>query len=165
MHKQGVVRSVSFIKGTDLVYEVVYKDDKRGDEVVELVSEMELAYAANCPVTITRQDGSEVDGIVLLPKQSSTHCRTFVYTVMISVDGSSQAQNVDGIERRMGIKKVVECHGSMASFTCIGDRCNRKRKLEEVEDDLSSGSVIYCKCGEAMKPDITFFGKFEGKQL
>ena len=100
MHKQGVVRSVSFIKGTDLVYEVVYKDDKRGDEVVELVSEMELAYAANCPVTITRQDGSEVDGIVLLPKQSSTHCRTFVYTVMISVDGSSQAQNVDGIDSK-----------------------------------------------------------------
>jgi len=74
----------------------VYKDDKRGDEVVELVSEDELAFAANCPVTIARQDGSEVEGIVLLPKQSSTHCRTFVYTVMISADGTSQAQNVDG---------------------------------------------------------------------
>lgn len=140
MHKQGVIRSVSFAKKTDLVYEVVYKDDKRGDEVVELVSEDELAYAANCPVIITRQDGSDVDGIVLLPKQSYTHCRTFVYTVMISVDGTSQAQNVDGIDsKHIKYRKVkTEKSADESSLAQYANGIDAKENEKGVELSLSS---------------------------
>jgi len=74
----------------------VYKDDQNV-RVVDKLTETELAYAANCPVTITQEDGSEVEGTVLLPKASTSHFKTILYTVMMPVGGSSQAQYVDGI--------------------------------------------------------------------
>jgi len=79
----------------------VYKDDQNV-RVVDKLTETELAYAANCPVTITQEDGSEVEGTVLLPKASTSHFKTILYTVMMSVNGSSQAQYVDGI----GVKQI-----------------------------------------------------------
>ena len=40
--------------------------------------------------------------------------------------------------------------------------CKRKRKLDDVRQEVSSGTVAYCctaSCGGIMKPDITFFGE------
>jgi NAD-dependent SIR2 family protein deacetylase len=73
-------------------------------------------------------------------------------------------QNIDGIERRMGInpKRLIECHGTFASFHCTNEKCKRKTKLEGVKKHIEEGSVPYCsKCkGQGvMKPDITFFGE------
>lgn len=66
-------------------------------------------------------------------------------------------QNVDGIERRMGIENVIECHGTMKDFTCM--KCSRRKKLDAVLDDVQQGEVCYCSCGKVMKPNITFFGE------
>ena len=63
----------------DLLYEVVYKDGNvQEGKIVDEVTENKLAYAANCPVTVTNNnyDGSEVEGTVLLPKPSSTDPNT-----------------------------------------------------------------------------------------
>jgi len=64
----------------------------------------------------------------------------------------------------MGInpKRLIECHGTFASFHCTNEKCNRKTKLEGVKRHIEEGSVPYCsKCKDqgVMKPDITFFGE------
>ena len=93
----------------------MHKDDQNA-RVVDKLTETELAYAANCPVTITQEDGSEVDGKVLLPKASTSHFKTILYTVMMPVDGSSQAQYVDGIDaKQIKYRKVDE---SDQKITC-----------------------------------------------
>ena len=70
------------------MYEVVYKDgnDQEG-KIVDEVIENKLGYAANCPITITNNDdGSEVEGTVLLCEPSPSDPSTFLYTVMVMVD-------------------------------------------------------------------------------
>lgn len=81
------------------------------------------------------------------------------------------------------LSKVVECHGHLRSFRCVGSGCGRKRGLELLRGDLEEGKVPYCsKCGiemsylilykikwyyillsiytgEPLKPEITFFGE------
>jgi NAD-dependent SIR2 family protein deacetylase len=57
-------------------------------------------------------------------------------------------QNVDGLERKAGISKVVECHGSMMYFRCL--LCSKRKKLETVRSDVLAGNVVYCaapSCG------------------
>lgn len=66
-------------------------------------------------------------------------------------------QNVDGIEKMMGLGRVVECHGSMEAFSCLN--CSKRKKLDAVRDDINMGIVSYCSCGTALKPNITFFGE------
>mmetsp|Transcript_7068 Transcript_7068/g.9760 ORF Transcript_7068/g.9760 Transcript_7068/m.9760 type:complete len:413 (+) Transcript_7068:121-1359(+) len=66
-------------------------------------------------------------------------------------------QNVDGIEKTMGMTNVIECHGSMDTFFCI--KCNRKKKLATIVGEVLQGEVCYCICGSALKPSITFFGE------
>lgn len=70
------------------------------------------------------------------------------------------SQNVDGIERRIGISNVIECHGSMNDFQCLSSSCKRKKTpLSEVIATIQEGKPCYCACGEVMKPTITFFGE------
>jgi NAD+-dependent protein deacetylase sirtuin 1 len=68
-------------------------------------------------------------------------------------------QNVDGLERKVGLTNLVECHGTMDRFHCTGAKCTRKQMLAEVMVDVHLGNVCYCKCGEVMKPAVTFFGE------
>ena len=73
-------------------------------------------------------------------------------------------QNVDGLERKAGIKNVLECHGTMSMFYCTGVKCKKKKSLEEVAPLVEQGQVLYCdKCGEVLKPGITFFGEHVSK--
>lgn len=70
------------------------------------------------------------------------------------------SQNVDGLERKAGMKNVLECHGTMSFFHCTGPRCKKKKTLEEMEQILKRGEVPYCdSCGNVMKPGVTFFGE------
>ena len=70
------------------------------------------------------------------------------------------SQNVDGLERKAGIKNVLECHGTMSMFYCTGAKCKKKKSLEEVTPEIKQGQVLNCdKCGEVLKPGITFFGE------
>ena len=69
-------------------------------------------------------------------------------------------QNVDGLEKKAGVKKVVECHGSMASFHCL--KCRHKENLQSLTSTIIQGEICYCKCSDGsnvLKPDVTFFGE------
>jgi len=72
-------------------------------------------------------------------------------------------QNVDGLERKVGINKVIECHGSFSSFKCLD--CNKIKKIDnDIKKCIKNKQVLYCdnkKCkGEGiLKPEITFFGE------
>jgi len=101
---------------------------------------------------------------VLLPTSNvkPSPCHRFIH----KLDQSKKllkcyTQNIDGIERRMGISKktLIECHGSMETFRC--QACNKKVASEKVKDTVRSGKVPYCGCKNegVLKPDITFFGE------
>jgi NAD-dependent SIR2 family protein deacetylase len=79
-------------------------------------------------------------------------------------------QNIDGLERKAGIseKRIVECHGSMSTMTCIS--CRKKHPLDPYIDLLMKGDVCYCydcnkKEPNLMKPAITFFGENIAKSV
>jgi len=67
------------------------------------------------------------------------------------------------LERKVGIDRVIECHGSFSSFKCLD--CKKTRKLDnDIENCIRNKKVLYCnnsKCkGEGiLKPEITFFGE------
>ena len=67
-------------------------------------------------------------------------------------------QNIDGLERVAGVKKVFECHGSFSSFRCT--KCHKKELLNDViTTSILNGEMALCKiCDNVLKPSITFFG-------
>ena len=139
-----MVQSVSYNNSTkNLSYEVVYKDtnDPSKKIIVEEVTESKLAYAANCPITITNNndDGSEVEGTVLLPKPSSTDPNTIQYTVMIT-DGSL-ARYEEGIDA----KRVQYRNDVKPDATNIGN--TEKAKPADVSLPMKS------KAENASSPD------------
>ncbi|KAG2207782.1 hypothetical protein INT46_001973 [Mucor plumbeus] len=92
-------------------------------------------------------------------------------------------QNIDTLEHKTNIKRVVNCHGSFATASCV--TCGYKVDGKEIEDFIMEQKVPPCpKCLQAkpnqrqndsdsddddnghnskgvsiMKPDITFFGE------
>ena len=95
------------------------------------------------------------------------------------------SQNIDTLEQKAGIERVVQCHGSFASATCTDPRCKYQVDGQEIRDAIMSKRIPMCKmCEERrktkaikrqkidesdeddhglafgiMKPDITFFGE------
>ena len=84
-------------------------------------------------------------------------------------------QNIDLLHTKGGSKKVIEIHGSAQAHYC--PKCQRSSKAEEAILDgkigesgfmefdeaaaiVQSGEMPRCKkCGEVLKPAITFFGE------
>ena len=71
-------------------------------------------------------------------------------------------QNIDTLEQKAGIQKIVQCHGSFAKAKCI--KCQYDVEGTEIEKEIFSQQVPRCpKCPEEedgiMKPSITFFGE------
>ncbi len=68
-------------------------------------------------------------------------------------------QNIDTLEEVAGIQKVVYCHGSFATATCIG--CKIKYSIEQLKQSMENSLIPYCDvCEEGViKPDIVFFGE------
>lgn len=97
-------------------------------------------------------------------------------------------QNIDNLEACAGVdpEKLVQCHGSFATATCL--TCRRRVPGEEIHDDIRAGRIPKCPdCSQrkpaaktanksagsdddddepdedpaygVMKPDITFFGE------
>jgi NAD-dependent deacetylase len=61
-------------------------------------------------------------------------------------------QNIDGLHKKAGSKKVLEYHGSTHSVRCIS--CGSRFAREEVSlDELPPR----CKCGAALKYDVVHF--------
>ena len=67
------------------------------------------------------------------------------------------SQNIDTLETKAGVERVVNCHGSFKGCTCT--LCSTKYEIQHIEDSIFAKEVPYCKCGGVIKPDITFFGE------
>lgn len=78
--------------------------------------------------------------------------------------------NVDGHTQRVGIKNVLEEHGSINTWQCVDKSCADKSGLVEapeivVNETTMRGKVEdkhYCSCGKALRPNILMFwdGRF-----
>lgn len=53
-------------------------------------------------------------------------------------------QNIDTLEQKAGIKRVLHCHGSFQSASCIN--CHVKVPGHAIEEDLMASRVPVCKC-------------------
>jgi NAD-dependent deacetylase len=72
-------------------------------------------------------------------------------------------QNIDMLHQKAGSRTVHEIHGSPILHHCVG--CGRERPFDEICDMLEKTVVPRCeRCGEAYKPDITFFGELLPEQ-
>jgi len=61
-------------------------------------------------------------------------------------------QNIDGLHKKAGNKKVLEYHGSVHAVRCIS--CGSRFAWEEVSlDELPP----HCKCGAILKDDVVHF--------
>jgi hypothetical protein len=63
-------------------------------------------------------------------------------------------QNIDGLERISGQKRVIECHGSMDLFVCL--ECRKKTPRSEVHSTVMRGEVPLCvHCKGVMVSNLT----------
>ncbi|TRY65657.1 hypothetical protein DNTS_009883 [Danionella cerebrum] len=72
-------------------------------------------------------------------------------------------QNIDTLEQVAGIQKIIQCHGSFATASCLV--CKHKVDSEAIREDIFKQVVPHCpRCPSdvpyaIMKPDIVFFGE------
>ncbi|KAF5900359.1 NAD-dependent protein deacetylase sirtuin-1, partial [Clarias magur] len=71
-------------------------------------------------------------------------------------------QNIDTLEQVAGVKRVMQCHGSFATASCLV--CKHKVDCDSVREDIFRQVVPHCpRCSNnpfaVMKPDIVFFGE------
>ncbi|XP_033887046.1 NAD-dependent protein deacetylase sirtuin-1-like isoform X1 [Acipenser ruthenus] len=72
-------------------------------------------------------------------------------------------QNIDTLEQVAGVQRIIQCHGSFATASCL--TCKYKVDSEAVREDIFNQVVPRCpKCPPdlplaIMKPDIVFFGE------
>ena len=63
-------------------------------------------------------------------------------------------QNIDGLHRKAGNKRVYELHGTVYENTCL--KCGRKFGLDTI---LNSEGIPRCPCGGVIKPDVVLYGE------
>jgi len=68
-------------------------------------------------------------------------------------------QNIDCLERIAGVSpaRLVEAHGSFARARCV--QCREEMAPDKVREDIMNDVIPLCKCGNVVKPAITFFGE------
>ncbi|MCJ8730853.1 hypothetical protein PDJAM_G00189220 [Pangasius djambal] len=71
-------------------------------------------------------------------------------------------QNIDTLEQVAGVQRVMQCHGSFATASCLV--CKHKVDCDAIREDIFRQVVPHCpKCSNIplaiMKPDIVFFGE------
>lgn len=71
-------------------------------------------------------------------------------------------QNVDGLHRRAGSRRVIELHGNILRARCVRG-CGAEDTLPADPPEIPP----LCACGELMRPDVVWFGEAlapEGKR-
>uniref|UniRef100_A0A3Q1GQN0 protein acetyllysine N-acetyltransferase n=1 Tax=Acanthochromis polyacanthus TaxID=80966 RepID=A0A3Q1GQN0_9TELE len=71
-------------------------------------------------------------------------------------------QNIDTLEQVSGVRRIIQCHGSFATASCLV--CKHKVDCEAIREDIFNQVVPRClRCPDIplaiMKPDIVFFGE------
>ncbi|XP_077350849.1 NAD-dependent protein deacetylase sirtuin-1 [Festucalex cinctus] len=71
-------------------------------------------------------------------------------------------QNIDTLEQVAGVQRIIQCHGSFATASCL--ICKYKVDCEAIREDIFNQRVPHCpRCPDIplaiMKPDIVFFGE------
>uniref|UniRef100_UPI0037E89668 NAD-dependent protein deacetylase sirtuin-1 n=1 Tax=Semicossyphus pulcher TaxID=241346 RepID=UPI0037E89668 len=71
-------------------------------------------------------------------------------------------QNIDTLEQVAGVQRIIQCHGSFATASCLV--CKHKVDCEAIREDIFNQVVPHCpRCQDIplaiMKPDIVFFGE------
>ncbi|XP_051281156.1 NAD-dependent protein deacetylase sirtuin-1 isoform X1 [Dicentrarchus labrax] len=71
-------------------------------------------------------------------------------------------QNIDTLEQVAGVQRIIQCHGSFATASCLN--CKHKVDCEAIREDIFNQVVPRCpRCPDIplaiMKPDIVFFGE------
>ncbi|XP_041645669.1 NAD-dependent protein deacetylase sirtuin-1 [Cheilinus undulatus] len=71
-------------------------------------------------------------------------------------------QNIDTLEQVAGIQRIIQCHGSFATASCLV--CKHQVDCEAIREDIFNQVVPHCpRCQDIplaiMKPDIVFFGE------
>ena len=67
-------------------------------------------------------------------------------------------QNIDGLHRKAGSKKVIELHGNLEEYVCT--KCGRRFSKDEIKGALEREDVPHCEtCGGLVKPNVVFFGE------
>jgi len=69
-------------------------------------------------------------------------------------------QNIDNLHQKAGVPEdlMLELHGSMKNFTCLG--CLASYPRHEIEAMMRSSEVPECpECHGILKPDVVFFGE------
>ena len=63
-------------------------------------------------------------------------------------------QNIDGLHRKAGNRRVYELHGTVYENTCL--ECGKKYGLDFI---LNSTGIPRCACGGVVKPDVVLYGE------
>lgn len=63
-------------------------------------------------------------------------------------------QNVDGLHRAAGSRRVIEYHGNMEELVCV--YCWKRYATRE---RWRPGGIPLCDCGEILKPNVVLFGE------
>ncbi len=69
-------------------------------------------------------------------------------------------QNIDGLHRRAGSRRVVELHGSLDRFVCAG--ALHPYPAEAVPESAADGAVappVCPQCGALVRPAVVWFGE------
>lgn len=69
-------------------------------------------------------------------------------------------QNVDGLHRRAGSRRVLELHGSLERFHCLAAR--HPYPAEAVAEPVVDGEVeppVCPRCGSPIRPGVVWFGE------
>ena len=66
-------------------------------------------------------------------------------------------QNVDGLDVKAGVEKVIEIHGNLREFVCLNKRC--KRTYERSSISNFEPYPVCLNCSSVLKPNVVLFGE------
>ena len=87
------------------------------------------------------------------------------YHALVSLEGlvselAIVTQNVDGLHRRVGSRRVLELHGSLDRFSCVDARHPFPAdRAPEPEADTECEPPRCERCGSPVRPDVVWFGE------
>jgi NAD-dependent SIR2 family protein deacetylase len=82
---------------------------------------------------------------LIMPKMGVKPSKAHEFIAALEAKGKllrNYTQNIDGLEDIAGITKVVRCHGSLRTASCM--KCRQKVPFEDIAAVVSSGGVPVC---------------------